>query len=243
MTDPAEPCPQAREAPDVAAGVRKWVIKSVLFLLILPVVVCACSGRADWVTGWAMVGVYVAFQSATAIVILPRCPGLLAERAGLQKGAKKWDVAIASAAAVWLPMSTLAVAGLNLRFGWPPEVPLWCRLAALGALLAGLGVAFWAMASNPFFSGVVRIQRDRGHTVQTGGPYRYVRHPGYVGAIPYVLATPIVLGSIWSLIPAAAAALLFVIRTALEDRTLHRELDGYPQYAARVRYRLLPGVW
>jgi protein-S-isoprenylcysteine O-methyltransferase Ste14 len=89
----------------------------------------------------------------------------------------------------------------------------------------------------------VRIQKERGHAVATGGPYRFVRHPSYVGGILFELAAPILLGSWWALIPGMLNAILFVVRTALEDKTLQAELDGYQDYAARVRYRLLPGVW
>jgi protein-S-isoprenylcysteine O-methyltransferase Ste14 len=101
----------------------------------------------------------------------------------------------------------------------------------------------WSMAANAFFAQTVRIQEDRGHTVATGGPYRYVRHPGYVGGILFQVATPLILGSVWALIPAGLTVCLTIIRTALEDRTLLEELDGYKEYAGRVRYRLLPGVW
>ena len=101
----------------------------------------------------------------------------------------------------------------------------------------------WSMASNAFFSTVVRIQDDRGHAVASGGPYRFVRHPGYVAAILFYLVTPLMLGSVWTFIPSVLMVLLFVVRTALEDRTLREELDGYWEYAQRVRYRLLPGVW
>ena len=99
------------------------------------------------------------------------------------------------------------------------------------------------MAANAFFSAVVRIQDDRGHAVASGGPYRFVRHPGYSGSLAFELATPIMLGSLWALIPSGLNALLIVVRTALEDRTLNEELDGYREYAGQVRYRLLPGVW
>jgi protein-S-isoprenylcysteine O-methyltransferase Ste14 len=99
------------------------------------------------------------------------------------------------------------------------------------------------MVSNPFFSTVVRIQTDRGHTVATGGPYRFVRHPGYAGALALTLATPFLLGSWPALIPSVALVAILVVRTILEDRTLRRELPGYTEYAGRVRYRLLPGIW
>jgi protein-S-isoprenylcysteine O-methyltransferase Ste14 len=99
------------------------------------------------------------------------------------------------------------------------------------------------MASNRFFSSVVRIQADRGHTVATGGPYRFVRHPGYAGFIAGSFGAALLLGSRWALLPALLSAVLLVVRTVLEDRTLRAELPGYAEYAARVRHRLLPHVW
>lgn len=107
----------------------------------------------------------------------------------------------------------------------------------------GMGLMTWAMAVNNYFSLVVRIQKDRGHTVVTGGPYRTVRHPGYVRVILFQLGTPFLLGTLWALILAGLAALLLVIRTALEDKTLLNELEGYREYAQQTRRRLLPGVW
>jgi protein-S-isoprenylcysteine O-methyltransferase Ste14 len=99
------------------------------------------------------------------------------------------------------------------------------------------------MTANAYFSKIVRIQNDRGHMVATGGPYRYVRHPGYTGTVLFELTTPIMLGSLWALIPGGLAAILMIVRTALEDKTLRRELEGYKDYAKQTRYRLLPGVW
>jgi protein-S-isoprenylcysteine O-methyltransferase Ste14 len=131
---------------------------------------------------------------------------------------------------------------LNFRFGWPPEVAVWLQVAGFALYVLGWAIHLWAMAANRYFALVVRIQTDRGQTVATGGPYRYVRHPGYVGGILVSVAAALVLGSAWALIPGALGGLLLV-RTILEDRTLQRELDGYCEYAGRVRYRLLPGVW
>jgi protein-S-isoprenylcysteine O-methyltransferase Ste14 len=99
------------------------------------------------------------------------------------------------------------------------------------------------MACNAFFAEGVRIQTERGHTVTSGGPYRYVRHPGYVGSILSQVATPFLLGSPWALIPSLASGALFVLRTYLEDKTLQAELPGYHEYAQKTRYRLLSGVW
>ena len=105
------------------------------------------------------------------------------------------------------------------------------------------GAKRWDTASNAYFSQIVRIQTDRGHKVATGGPYQYVRHPAYVGTILYELAVPVLLASWWALIPGGLNAILLVLRTALEDRTLQAELTGYADYARQVRYRLLPGIW
>jgi protein-S-isoprenylcysteine O-methyltransferase Ste14 len=168
---------------------------------------------------------------------------LLAERAARRKeGTKAWDTVLLGI----VGLTTIAkyiLAGLDFHFGWTAQMPLALQLAALIIAVLGYALGTWAMAANAFFSMVVRIQEDRGHTVATGGPYRYVRHPSYTGTIAFELATPIMLGSLWALIPGGLAALLFVVRTALEDRTLHEELPGYAEYAARVRYRLMPGVW
>jgi protein-S-isoprenylcysteine O-methyltransferase Ste14 len=137
----------------------------------------------------------------------------------------------------------LIVAGLDVRFGWSPELALAIRLAALVLWLQGDVFSKWAAVSNRFYSRLVRIQEDRGHTVVTDGPYRTVRHPGYAGALLVGLATPIALGSLWALVPAVLLGLLLVIRTALEDRTLHAELSGYAAYAQQTRYRLVPLIW
>jgi len=137
----------------------------------------------------------------------------------------------------------LLIAGLDTRFGWTGRVALALQIVAIAIFMLGGALFSWAMVSNAYFSTVVRIQEDRGHTVCTTGPYRFVRHPGYVGAILQSLAVPLMLGSLWALVPGGLAALLIVARTALEDRTLWEELDGYKEYARRVRYRLLPGVW
>jgi protein-S-isoprenylcysteine O-methyltransferase Ste14 len=142
-----------------------------------------------------------------------------------------------------MPLASWVVAALDLRWGWTGSVALSLHLAGLVVNMLGLGLFLWAMVSNAFFAEGVRIQEERGHSVATGGPYRCVRHPGYVGAILAQLATPFLLGSWWALLPSAASAALYVLRTALEDKTLHAELPGYAEYSSSTRYRLLPGVW
>jgi len=165
------------------------------------------------------------------------------ERAHPKADAKAWDRVLAHLTGPLGSTAMLIVAGLNVRFGWPPQVPFAWQAAGLVVFVLGMGLMTWAMIVNNFFSLVVRIQKDRGHTVVSGGPYAYVRHPGYVGGILFQLATPVMLGTLWALIPAGLAACCILVRTALEDKTLQAELDGYKDYAARVRYRLLPGVW
>ena len=122
---------------------------------------------------------------------------------------------------------------------------LLCRVAPAVLAAALLAAAFvtWAMTVNKFFSAVVRIQADRGHVVVSAGPYQLVRHPGYAGSIVATLAIPIMLGSLWGLVPAALTTLAIVVRTGREDRMLRRELRGYQAYAARTRFRLAPGIW
>lgn len=200
------------------------------------------AGRLDWWAAWAYTGIYVALIAFNAFTMLRGRQELIAERAEVRAGWKGWDKIIGSAMSLsWL--ATLLAAGLDMRFGWSPALPGAAQAA--GAVLVALGfLTFsWAMASNPFFSSVVRIQKERGHTVVTGGPYRFVRHPGYAGSVVYILATPLLLGSLWAYVPAVLACILLVARTALEDRTLLAELPGYREYAGRVPYRLLPGLW
>jgi len=140
-------------------------------------------------------------------------------------------------------LTSYVVAGLDVRFGWKPELTLAVQIAALAAGLLGVALIVWAMAANRYAAVYARIQKERGHAVATTGPYRFVRHPFYVGTITFSLAIPLALGSPWALIPGGLAALLFIVKTAAEDRMLREGLEGYREYAERVRYRLLPRVW
>jgi protein-S-isoprenylcysteine O-methyltransferase Ste14 len=224
-------------------GVVAWAAKGLIAKLFVAAILFLSAGRLDWVWGWIYVGVFVAFDLATALVLIPTSPELLAERADIQEGTKGWDKVLVRLAAAYLPMTSWVVAGLDERFAWSAPLSLGLQVAALALTMLGYAVVVWAMAANAFFSTTVRIQEERDHAVATGGPYRCVRHPGYVGAILFTLAVPIMLGSWWALIPAGLAALLYVVRTALEDRTLQAELPGYAEYVQQTCYRLLPGVW
>jgi protein-S-isoprenylcysteine O-methyltransferase Ste14 len=134
-------------------------------------------------------------------------------------------------------------AGLDDRFHWSSHMSPLAFVAGVAVAMLGSALIVWAIRSNPFFSSVVRIQKDRGHTVVSDGPYRFIRHPGYAGMSAFTLATPLILGSYWAFAPAAVTTAVTLLRIALEDQTLHNELEGYTGYARRVRYKLLPGIW
>jgi protein-S-isoprenylcysteine O-methyltransferase Ste14 len=222
--------------------VARYAIRETLGLVGMGVALFWSAGQVTWWPAWAALLVMLAWITATAVVILRFNPGLLAERLGPRKGAKRWDTAIMSTLGL-VQLARYIVAGLDQRYGWSGGLPLAAQLAALAVCALGYVLVVWATASNAFFSQIVRLQPERGQTVATGGPYHYVRHPAYLGAILYELAVPILLASWWALLPSALNAVLLVTRTALEDRTLRAELAGYVDYAHRVRHRLLPGIW
>ena len=239
MTANASDSPSA----DMRAGLIRWAVRGFSYKAFVALILCLAVGRLDWAWGWAYVAVFLGYDIACAILFMPRNPGLLLERSGGQAGMKRWDLWLLAVSVGLLPMLVWVVAGLDERLGWGPEVPLWGHLVALALTILGYGIVVWAMAANAFFSTIVRIQTERGHTVATGGPYRFVRHPGYVGTILFTGAMPFLLGSWWALIPAVPAIALLIVRTRLEDDTLRAELNGYEAYTRQTHYRLLPGVW
>lgn len=221
-------------------GVRALALGA--FVLALAAILCISSCRVDWLMAWAYVGMLGTMLAITALVV-PMDRELIEERTKIKEDSKRWDRPIAIILSAFTPAATLVVAGLDTRFGWSPQIPLTLQVAALAIAALGNLLNIWAMMSNKFFSRFVRIQKDRGHTVATGEPYRLVRHPGYARSTVFILATGLALGSLWALIPAGLLVCLLVFRTALEDKTLQEELDGYREYAQRVRYSLLPGIW
>lgn len=204
-----------------------------------------CGGDFGWWQAWGYSLLIVAAGIGGRIWAEQRHPGLLAERQDTEsfQNAKAWDKVLAPLMALSVSFPLVIVAGLDHRFGWSPVFPPW--LIVLGFVLTSFGyaVATWALVENRFFSSVVRIQTERGHVVCDGGPYRLVRHPGYAGNTLALVGIVLALGSVWTLIPAAVALIISVIRTALEDQALQNELAGYRDYARRVRYRLIPGIY
>jgi protein-S-isoprenylcysteine O-methyltransferase Ste14 len=241
VTDAAE-SEVSRASPSVNLRV---LIRFLVFVLLYPSVLFLAAWTVKWGWGWAY---YVLLALSTIVgraLILRRHPELLAERASYRtkEDAKKWDQVLVRVVALYGPMLTWIVAGLDHRWRWSPDVAPGLRGFGLAVVALGMGFASWAMVVNQFFSAVVRIQHDRGHKVVRDGPYRIVRHPGYAGGLYAWLTTPLMLGSLWAFIPALLTICAIVVRTALEDRTLIAELAGYDEYAQSTRYRLLPGIW
>lgn len=220
----------------------RYVIREISGIVGMGVALFWSAGTFAWWPAWAALGVMVAWIAATAVVVLRLNPDLLAERLGPRQGAKRWDAAIVSILGL-VQLVRYIVAGLDRRHGWTGGNPMIAQMVALVTCILGYALFTWATAANRFFSQIMRVQTERGHAVVSGGPYRWVRHPAYLGAILHELAVPVLLASWWSGIAGATAAGLLLLRTVLEDRALQVELSGYAEYACRVRYRLVPGVW
>ncbi len=220
------------------------VVLMLFFVVVIPSLPLLISRQWDWWEAWvyAIIGI-LGFAISRALAARHH-PDLLAERARFlqHEDAKPWDKLMSPLlvlGGVLLPL----VVGLDALFGWSPPFTLPVKILALLIILAGYALGSYALIENRFFSAVVRIQTDRGHQVVSTGPYRWIRHPGYAGALLTYLATPLFLDSRWGFLPALYLTIVIVIRTSLEDKTLQNELEGYREYARRVRCRLLPGVW
>ncbi|WP_411905586.1 methyltransferase family protein [Rhizobium mayense] len=207
---------------------------ALLALVFLPV------GRLDWRPGWVFI-VFLLVIYGIAILVMRRVnPMIFRARSRFQAGTKRWDLILVSLICMGMiaeiPLGTLDSGRMNWSV-MPTSVVI------LGYILLAVGIALgtWAQAVNRFFEPGVRLQRERGQHVISNGPYAYVRHPGYVSAI--LVFAGLALGSWWALIPAAWASGVLILRTGWEDALLQAELEGYADYAGRVRFRLLPGVW
>ncbi|MEN8196604.1 MAG: isoprenylcysteine carboxylmethyltransferase family protein [Pseudomonadota bacterium] len=204
------------------------------------------AGTWRWWEAWALIGLWTAFAIAATVFLSRHDPALLAERmktSPVQKRQKAWDKVL---------MLLMLVAGLGIyivpgfdvvRFGWSEPLPVWAEVLAVVVHAPCFVFIGWVLRENTYLSRVVKIDDERGHEVVTTGPYALLRHPMYSAVIVLVFAVPVALGSRFGLIPAALAAGLLAVRTYLEDRTLHAELPGYPEYAKETRYRLIPGIW
>ena len=202
------------------------------------------AGRVDIAGGWFYLVVsFIGMFGGIVLVGLVN-PELLNHRGQWEKkkDTKTWDKFLLLAYGIVGFYILPVVIGLDMRFQWS-YLGIHFTIAGIVLFLVGSVIIHWAMIVNTHFEASVRIQNDRDHKVITAGPYKIVRHPGYVGAILWAVATPLIIGSIVGLIPAGIASLILIIRTSLEDKTLHNELNGYVEYAGRVKYRLFPGIW
>jgi protein-S-isoprenylcysteine O-methyltransferase Ste14 len=220
------------------------VVQMLFFIIVIPFLPLLISRQWDWWEAWLYAIIGILGFAISRVLAARRHPDLLAERARFlqHEDAKPWDKLLSPMVGLGGGLIPL-VAGLDALFGWSPPFSLPVKILALLIILAGYTLGSYALIENRFFSGMVRIQTDRGHQVVSSGPYSWMRHPGYAGALLTYLATPFFLDSRWAFLPAMFITIVLVIRTSLEDKVLQDELDGYRDYARQVRYRLLPGVW
>jgi len=210
-----------------------------LILLFQGVILFIAAGTLFWKWAWILL-LLGFFLLMINLILLPA--ELIEERGRKKKNVKKWDKMLNSINII--PTILMYVfSGLDFRLNWTGDIHFLINITGLVLIFSGQMLFTWSMVSNKFFSTLVRLQTDRQHTVATEGPYKYVRHPGYVGYIIFSLATPIALGTFWGLIFAGITGILFIVRTALEDVTLKKELPGYTEYAENVKYRLIPFLW
>lgn len=215
-----------------------WNLAVFAVWIVLPFVL---AGSATWRPGWVHVGVVAVAVLAESAFVARKNPELKTRRKQIGAGTKAWD--LAWNVAYWPLMASIAVVG-GLEHGiHGSSLPAWAMVLGVTVAAAGFVLSAWAMGTNPYFEGTVRIQSEVGHRVFEGGPYQRVRHPGYLGLVLWALGTPLILRSAWSIGAALAAAAWVVLRTALEDATLKRELAGYEEYVGRTRFRLVPGIW
>jgi protein-S-isoprenylcysteine O-methyltransferase Ste14 len=220
----------------------KVIAISLVSVLLLAALIFIPAGRLDYMPGWICLAVMVIGFSVVTMFVARRTPSLIRRRMRAGAGTPRWDRAFVTILQL-LFVAILCIGGLDAgRYGWT-SWPLWLQLAGLILMIVGMVLLGWAMDQNPHFETTVRIQTDQNHRVIDSGPYRIVRHPGYVAAILIFIGMPLVLNSRWALVPAVLSAINLVARTAAEDRFLQRNLSGYHDFAKRTRYRLIPGIW
>jgi protein-S-isoprenylcysteine O-methyltransferase Ste14 len=217
------------------------LVQTTVFFGVLPAVaIFILAGRWDLWNVWAYAAIAVAVQTFQALALQRVSPDLLKERV---KPTNRGRNPLAALGAIGTFALYWGIAGLDQRFHWSDSVPLAGIVAGLVAFAIGLGLLTWSMLVNSFFSTSVRIQDDRGQRLISAGPYGIVRHPGYAGGILALFASALALNSLLAIIPAVILLVVIAYRTAIEDRMLQGELAGYADYAVKVRFRLMPGIW
>jgi protein-S-isoprenylcysteine O-methyltransferase Ste14 len=240
MNDQSKISLKTKETSLWVLGIR-FLFTTILMLGVL----FLSAGTIRWWEAWVYVGMTLVILIWSRALLFQKNPDLAFERAQAvgKEDVKGWDRILMPITAVYGPVISWVVAGLDHRFGWTPDLPDWIQIIALGLIIFGSAIGTWAMIVNRFFSSHVRIQTDRGHSVIDEGPYRFVRHPGYAGGLISWIGGPIYFSSYWAVIPTILVMIASVVRTAREDQTLQVELPGYAEYADEVKYRLIPGLW
>jgi protein-S-isoprenylcysteine O-methyltransferase Ste14 len=220
------------------------IVQLLIFIVVIPFLPLFISWYWDWWEAWVYGIICILGFVISRVAAARRHPDLLAERARFlrHENATQWDKILAPLVGLGGGLIPL-VAGLDALFHWSPSFHYVVKISALIIMLAGYVLSSYALIENRYFSGMVRIQTDRDHRVVSSGPYRWIRHPGYAGALLTCLVTPVFLDTLWAFFPAVFLTIVLVIRTRLEDKTLQNQLEGYLDYTRKVRYRLLPGVW
>ncbi|TGT75608.1 isoprenylcysteine carboxylmethyltransferase family protein [bacterium M00.F.Ca.ET.159.01.1.1] len=201
------------------------------------------AGTLRWTGAWVYIVVMVGLSLTMGVALARRDPGLMNERLSppIQRTQTAADKIVLSILLTGI-FAWLVLMGLDFRFGWS-AAPVWVQAIGMLVLLVGIWICYLTMLENSFAAPVVKIQDERGQKVITTGPYGYVRHPMYAGAILYFAGTALLLGSWWGLASVLVFIVLLAIRTFIEEKTLRTGLRGYDDYAARVRYKLIPMVW
>lgn len=225
----------------------KAIGRSVLFFFLsIPVLLAVLflpAGTFHWYRAWIFLSITLADVIVRIILLYNYNPELLLERQTRHKGTKAFD-RVFQVLYTLSSFSIYVVAGLDtVRFNWSEPFPFVFILFGLCLFIISSVIMSWAMINNRFFERSVRIQEERGHKVCTTGPYAYIRHPGYVGFSILFVATAFILGSRWAFVPVGITIIFLIIRTILEDRMLKTELEGYKEYAEKVKFRLIPGIW
>jgi protein-S-isoprenylcysteine O-methyltransferase Ste14 len=232
-------------SPETRIGARTWI--SVIFVIaFLPAIILfGSAGTLNWPMAWMYIALTVASFAISRLIVWRENPDLLRERGQSMdhQDTAGFDRILAPLLALVGPTAIGLAAGFALRFSWTPVFSPLIEWIGVGFLILGYALGSWALVANRFFSGVVRIQKERGHHVVSTGPYEIVRHPGYLGAGISYFGMVLMLGSPWAFIPYFFELVVIVARTKLEDKLLQTELPGYDEYTQQTRFRLVPGIW
>jgi protein-S-isoprenylcysteine O-methyltransferase Ste14 len=219
------------------------IVRFISGLIVIGAILFGTAGTFNWTEAWIYLVIQFGWSISLSIYLWKHDIELLKDRMKIaKKSAKGWDKVMTF---VIMPfyIPYLGLPGLDaVRYQWS-SVPVWVKAVCFIVLIASFMWITWIMKENTFLSRFVEIQEDRGHKVITTGPYRFVRHPMYISALLLMIALPIALGSLYALIPMVFIIVFIIIRTHLEDKTLHNELEGYVEYAQKTKYRLIPGIW